>query len=92
MIIAAKSDYISKANEAYYNLRQYEEIFYKEAQIIDYVKCELLRNEDIDDFYIDGCMVSVNNTVNGYNLFFEDYKMNIEVYEKQIVGMALEAL
>ena len=92
MIIAAKSDYIVKANEAYYNLREYEDMFYKETQIIDYLKCALLRNDNIDDFYIDDCLVSVYHIAGGYNLFFDDYKMNIEIYEKQIVGMSIETL
>ena len=92
MIIAAKSDYIEKANNAYINLRNYEEIFEMETQIIDHVKCALIRNEELDDFYIDDCLVSVYRNGNEYDLYFANYEMEIEVYEKQIVGMSMRAL
>lgn len=92
MIITAKSDYIVKANEVYYNLIQYEELFNMEAKIIDYAKCALLRNETLDDFYIDNCLVEVFDYGDEYILYFDNYKMAIEVYNKQIIGMKVEAL
>lgn len=92
MIIAAKSDYIEKANSAYINLINYEEVFEIETQVIDYVKCALLRNDELDDFYIDNYLVSVYHNGNEYDLYFANYEMEIEVYDKQIVGMSMQAL
>ena len=88
-LIAAKSDYIYKANMAYANLQDHEQVFEMEAQVLSYVKCVLLRNEDLDDFYIYGSVVSVYQTSNGYELYFDDYKMNIDVYDKQIVDFSV---
>ena len=64
-----------------------EEVYLNKSSESNY-----LRNDNIDDFYIDDCLVSVYHIAGGYNLFFDDYKMNIEIYEKQIVGMSIEAL
>lgn len=88
-LIAAKSDYIEKANLAYSNLEKHEEIFEVEAEILSYVKCSLLRNEDLDDFYTYGTSVYVYQTSNGYELCFNDYQMYIEVYDKQIVDFSV---
>ena len=74
---------------AYANLQDHEQAFEMEAQVLSYVKCALLRNEDLDDFYIYGSVVSVYQTSNGYELYFDDYKMNIDVYDKQIVDFSV---
>ena len=92
MIITAKSDYITKANAVFYNLQEYEDIFYMEAQIVDYMKCHLLRNDVINDFYIDNCLVNVYTNGNEYNLYFDEYRMNIETYEKQIINVNIQKL
>ena len=84
-LIAAKSDYLYKANEVYYNLKEYENTFASEAKAISYAKCILLRNEELEDFYIDGLYVSVYQTSKGYELLFNGYVTEIEVYDKQIV-------
>ena len=88
-LIAVKSDYIEKANLAYSNLKEHEEIFELEAQILSYAKCCLLRNEELDDFYTYGTSVYVYQTSNGYELCFDDYQMYIEVYDKQIVDFSV---
>ena len=88
-IIAAKSDYIEKANQTYLNLKEYENVFAKEAKIMSYVKCSLLRKEELNDFNIGGTRVSVYQTNNGYQLFFENYKLKIEVYNCMIVDFDL---
>ena len=90
-IIAAKSDYIYKANLIYANLIKHEEVFEIEAQIISHVKCSLLRNEKLDDFYISGIEVDVYQTSNGYELYFDNYHIDIQVYDKQIVGFEISA-
>ena len=88
-VIAAKSDYLYKANEVFYNLQEYEDTFNYEAQILSYVKCILLRNEELDDFDINGIYVSVYDTSSGYELLFDTYTMEIEVYDKQIVDFSI---
>lgn len=84
-VIAAKSEYIYSANSAYSNLQEYEEIFEKEASVISYLKCALLRNDDIDDFYVNGIGVNVYETSSGYELYFDSYVMDVDVYDKQII-------
>ena len=90
-LIAAKSDYIEKANLAYNNLKKHEEIFEIEAEVLSYAKCCLLRNEDLEDFYTYGTYVSVYQTFDGYELCFDDYQMYIEVYDKQIVDFDIRS-
>lgn len=84
-VIAVKSDYLYKANEVYYNLQEYEEVFNLEAQILSYIKCVLLRNEQLEDFVTNDCYVTVYETTNGYELLFDNYVMDIDVYDKQII-------
>lgn len=84
-VILAKSDYLQSANNVYYNLQENERLFELEANVINYVKCSLLRNEEIDDFYVNGIYVETYETNNGYELCFDDYVMNIEIYDKQII-------
>lgn len=88
-LIAVKSDYISKANKAYANLAEYESTFEKEAYVLSYVKSTLLRNEKLEDFCINGVDVSVYEMSNGYQLYFDDYVMDVETYEKQIINFEL---
>ena len=85
-----KSEYIYYANKAYSNLEKSEELFEKEAYIISYVKCALLRKEDLDDFCINGTSVSVFNTGRGYALYFDGHCIDIDVYEDMIVNLEVE--
>ena len=75
----------------YINLQENEELFAKEARIINYMKCALLRNEGIESFYVDGIYVDVYESSNGYYLYFDNYEMNIEIYDKQIIGFKINA-
>jgi len=79
-----------KADIVYQNLKEYEEIFESEALVINHLKCLLLREEDIDDFNVNGINVSVYNSSDGYQLFFENYVMEVSVYEKQIVSFSVK--
>ncbi len=85
-IIAAKSDYIAKADEVYHNLREFEEQFESEAQVINYAKCVLIRKEELEDFNIGGINVTVYQDHDGYVLHYLDYVMNLSVYEDQIIA------
>lgn len=84
-LIALKSDYIYYANNIYTNLREFEDIFEQEAQVISYAKYTLLRNEELDDFNINGIYVYVYQTSNGYELCFNGYSLDIDIYNKQII-------
>ena len=85
-LIAAKSDYIFKADQVYRNLREFEESFESEAQVINYAKCVLIRKEELEDFYVNGISVSVYENHDGYELHYLDFVMDISVYEDQIIA------
>lgn len=85
-----KSDYLYTGNSVYDNLREFENIFEEEAYVISYAKCALLRNEELDDFYINGISVSVYENSSGYELYFDEFKLDIEVYDKQIIDFSIE--
>lgn len=80
-----KSDYIISANRVYENLKEFEDIYEKEAQVISYAKYTLLRNEELDDFIVNGIYVSVYDMADGYELCFDGYFIDIDVYDKQII-------
>lgn len=88
-VVSLKSDYIFKANSVYSNLLEVEEQFEKQAYVLSYVKCILLREEELEDFYINGISVSVYQTSNGYELYYEGKTLDIEVYNKQIIDFKL---
>lgn len=88
-IIAMKSEYISCANKVYNNLQEVENIFEKEAYVLSYVKCLLLKEEELDDFYINGINVNAYEISNGYELCFDGIVMNIETYDKQIINFEI---
>ena len=88
-LIAAKSDYIVKANSVYRNLQDFEEVFAYEAAVLNRAKCILVRDEELEDFNVDGINVSVYRSKNGYQLNYLDYVMDIDVYEKQIIDFSV---
>lgn len=89
-LIAAKSDYIIKADLVYENLKESEECFRKEAVVLDYFKCMRARGAEIEDFYADGIYVDVRLIEQGYELSFDEYRMRVSVYEKMIVDFVTE--
>lgn len=91
-VIMSKSDYILNANQVYFNLKEYESILEKEIQVISYIKCKLLRNEQLDDFNIGSINVVVYGGDDEYDLYFDTYRLKIEVYNKQIVSSILEKI
>lgn len=90
-LIAAKSDYIIKADQVYANLQKAEEDFEAEAYVIDTFKCMLARREEITDFYTNGISVSVYQTTNGYELCYLNYILDVTVYEERIVDFSLHS-
>jgi len=91
-LIAAKADYIYKADTIFKKLEEYEELFEAEAQVLTYAKCVLIREDTLDDFVASGMYVSVYNSADGYDLYFLDYIMEINVYDKQIVNFTVKRL
>ena len=91
-LIAAKADYIYKADTIFKKLEEYEELFEAEAQVLTYAKCSLIREDTLDDFVVSGIYVSVYNSADGYDLYFLDYIMEINVYDKQIVNFTVKRL
>ncbi len=91
-LIAAKADYIYKADMIYERLEGFAKLFEVEAKILTYAKCVLIKDEELDDFSAGGTNVSVYNNGNGYDLYFLDYVMEIDVYERQIVNFTVKRL
>lgn len=80
-----KSDYIYSSNEVYSNLSTYEDEFSKQAKVISSFKCMLLRNEEVEDFIIDGIYVSVFNNDDSAILYFDDYVLDVDIKDKMII-------
>ena len=91
-IVTYKSEYIIGANEVYIRLNDFKEMFYLEARIIDTVKCLLVQGEELEDFYVDGYLVSVYRSGDNYSLYFDKYCIEIEVYEKQIIDFVVYSI
>lgn len=89
-IVMSKADFITKTNKVYENLISFEDNFENEALILNYVKCVLLHYEDISDFTVNGVYVSVYVDSNGYDLFYENKRMHLEVYDRQIIDYDVE--
>ena len=89
MMISMKSDYIIAADGVYLNLRENEKTFAKEAAVISYVKCALMQGRQPEDFYVNGIHVRVYGDNGVYELYYAGYRLQIYVYEKQIVDFYL---
>lgn len=89
MMISMKSDYISAADGVYWNLRENEKTFAKEAAVISHVKCALMQGKQLEDFHVNGIYVRVFGDNGVYELCYEEYRLEIYVYEKQIVDFYL---
>ena len=83
------SDYIKTANTVYYHLNEFKDVFYLESRVINYVKCELIQNKQLEDFYVDGIRVIVYGYNDQYDLYFSDYKLTIYVYDRQIIDFQM---
>ena len=84
-LISAMSNYIAMANSVYSSLEEYNEFFNAESKVVSYAKCYLLQNGELDDFNASGINVSVYENSNGYTLYFDDYALEIQVDNRQIV-------
>lgn len=91
-LIAIKSDYIYKANNVYINLKEYEDIFELEALVLTYAKCYLIQNNELNDFIVNGIYVCTYGSGNNYELYFDNYVMKIDVYERMIIDYSMKRL
>ena len=85
-IVSLKADYLYKANQTYDNLVSYEDLFFLEASILNYTKCALMQLEELDDFNINGINVDVYEDGDDYILCFDNKKMKIVVFDRQIIN------
>ncbi len=88
-LIAAKSDYIMKADMVYRNLEEAEKDLYEESVVIDRFKCMLARREEIENFCTEGICVSVFESADGYELCYGDRRIALTVYEERIVDFTV---
>ena len=89
MLVVCKSEYIYNGNNVLSNLRKYEDIFELQSRIIGHAKCYLLQDDNLEDFMVDGIYVSVYRHSNSYELYFDDYVMSIDTYDRQIMDYSL---
>ena len=88
-IVILKSEYIYTANTVYNNLLSAQDTFALEVSVISYAKCALLNEKEFKSFNVDGYHVSIYETNDGYNLYVQDYCINIVVYERQIISYSI---
>ena len=85
-----KTDYIIKSKTALLNLQEFQDHFSLEAKVIWHAKCILMQNEDLDNYYVDGVYVNVDNINGGYQLRYLDYIVDITVFDKMIIDYTIE--
>ncbi len=88
-LIAAKSDYIMKADMVYRNLEEAEKDLYEESLVLDHFKCMLARREEIEDYCVDGICVSVFESSDGYELYYGDRRIALTAYEERIIDFTV---
>ena len=84
------SDYLLNANQIYADLLAYNADFKMEVAIIAQAGCQLLENDDIEDFYLDGVYVNVEKNDNSYLLTCADLKLRIETQQRMITYYSYE--
>lgn len=85
-LVTMKSDFILSANSVYSNLKEYEKDFSIQAKVISSFKCMLLRNEEIEDYVVDGIQVNVFLNNDSAVIYFDDYVLNVDIKDKQIIN------
>ena len=80
-----KSDFINKANETYINLIEVENKYEIEYKVINYVKCYLLQNKELESFNIDGIDVDVSKDDDDYYILFNDQILYISTLDGEII-------
>lgn len=80
-----KSDFISKSNKVYINLIEVEDKYEIEYKVINYIKCYLLQNRDLESFDIDGISVEVSKDNDDYFILFNDQVLYISTLDGEII-------
>lgn len=86
----AMNNYLYLSNKTYKELEEYIDIFEKESIVIDRFKCLLLREEEIDDFSVNGNSVSVYKNNNEYTLLFDNLTLQLFTKDKMIMSYQLK--
>lgn len=88
-IVILIADYIITANNIYINLDEFYDDFALEAKIINEAKC-LVANDMLEDFYVDGYLVSVYKDGSDYVLSYNGLDMAIKVEDKMITYLDIK--
>lgn len=89
-MIIAMNNYLYLSNKTYKELEEYIDIFEKESIVIDRFKCLLLREEEIDDFSVNGNSVNVYKNNNEYTLLFDNLTLQLFTKDKMIMSYQLK--
>lgn len=84
------NNYLYLSNKTYKELEEYIDIFEKESIVIDRFKCLLLREEEIDDFSVNGNSVNVYKNNNEYTLLFDNLTLQLFTKDKMIMSYQLK--
>lgn len=76
---------IYKTDLTLINLNDFKDNFYYESKIINKIKCDLIRKEEVCDFSIDGIFVNVYSNSEGFDIYYLDKKIALIVYDSIIV-------
>lgn len=78
------NDYIYKSVEVFNNINESYDDFCVEARVIEYVKCCLINNQELDDFYVDSVYVSADKNGDDLYLDYDDVCLKVETVDNLI--------
>lgn len=84
-----KSEYITTADQVFADLEQMQDPFYLDAQVINALKCSLIRGEKLQDMAVSGVPVQIFHSADGYDVCYQDRVLSLTVVERQIVDFVL---
>lgn len=79
------NDYIYKSSLALDNINNGLYLFEYEAKLMDYIKCELINDNELNDFEIDGINVSVIKNGDDYELISSVEDIKVETYDGLVI-------
>lgn len=88
----AFSYHLSKSLDTIYLLKNYQDNFEIETLVITNAKCQLLQDNKIEDFNVNGFSVYVSQTSNGYNLECLNYVFDITVNDNLVIDYVVHRL
>lgn len=78
------NDYVYKSSEVFNNINESFDDFCDEARVIEYAKCCLINNQELEDFCVDSIYVSVDKNGDEYYLAYNDVCLRIETVDNLI--------